>query len=145
MLLAFVEEIQNFKYNKVIKIMLNIAICDDIAILRETINNHIKSYEIEKGCSFNIIHFDSGEELVGKIGEGNIKFNLYFLDFYMRELTGYETAKHIRQFDTDSHIVLLCEYSNYTYKFRDVKPLEMISKPVLKDDIYNILNKILQR
>ena len=123
--------------------MLNIAICDDMAILREIIEQHINNYKIDKGCSINIFHFESGEDLIDKFEEGKIKFDLFFLDFYMKELTGYETAIYIRQYDTTSHIVFVSSYSKYAYKFHEVKPLGIISKPVSKDDIYSILNKVL--
>lgn len=123
-------------------LLLNIVICDDMPILREYLEMLIHLYEEENGTQFNLYQFDSGEELLDKFDEHKICFDLIFMDYYMKKLTGVETAMHIRHHDTACNIVFLTS-SDSRYEFMSVKPLQILSKPVQKEDVYKILNKVL--
>ncbi|MPN50607.1 hypothetical protein SDC9_198238 [bioreactor metagenome] len=45
-------------------LLINIAICDDMPILREVLAEMIHTYEAEKNTKFNLCEFGSGEELL---------------------------------------------------------------------------------
>lgn len=87
--------------------MLKIALCDDIPILREILETLIHEYETENDIKFNIYQFDSGEELLKKYEENKTFFDVFFLDYYMKKMTGLETALHIRHYDKRCNIVFV--------------------------------------
>lgn len=68
--------------------MLKIALCDNMPVLRQLLEMMIHEYETENKVQFRIYHFGSGEEILEKYREGHISFDLLFLDYYMKKLTG---------------------------------------------------------
>ena len=127
--------------------MLNIGICDDFPINREIIKMIIRQYGEENDQTFSIWEFGSGEELIELLGKGDISFDLVFLDYYMKELTGLETAQKIRQLEqTRSRpacsIVFITAMEN-TYGLMPVKPLRILRKPVSPGTINAILTFVL--
>ena len=54
---------------------------------------------------FNLYEFDSGEEIIEKFDENKKFFDLFFLDNFMKKLTGLQTVLRIRE---DNRIVSHC-------------------------------------
>ncbi len=122
--------------------MLNIALCDDIPVLREMLETLIHEYETENDTKFNIYQFDSGEELLKKCEENKTFFDVFFLDYYMKKMTGLDTALHIRHYDKKCNIIFVTS-SIKRYELLEADPLRILSKPVHKEDIFSILNGVL--
>lgn len=122
--------------------MLKIALCDDTPILREILETLIHEYETENDIKFNIYQFDSGEELLKKYEENKTFFDVFFLDYYMKKMTGLETALHIRHYDKRCNIVFVTS-SFKRYELLEADPLRILSKPVQKADVFAILNGVL--
>ena len=62
---------------------VKIGICDDVPILRDVIESYIRAYEKQKGLSFQIDKFSSGEELIKEFEKGG-SYDLLFLDQKMK-------------------------------------------------------------
>lgn len=127
--------------------MLNIGICDDFPIFRELIETCIQQYDEKKENIFNIRQFGSGEELLDWLDRENVRFDLLFLDYYMKKLTGLETAKRIRQMELNGSksvcsIVFVTSMDD-PYELMSVHPLRVIRKPVSQEIINDILDKVL--
>lgn len=127
--------------------MMNIGICDDITINCEVIEAAILQYGEENNITFNIRKFGSGEELIDLISMEDASFDLLFLDYYMKELTGLETAKRIRHLEQAGckpacNIVFVTSMDN-TYELMCVHPLRVIRKPVSPGIINAILTYVL--
>lgn len=123
-------------------IMLNIALCDDIPVLRDLLEMIIHEYEMVNNVQFSIYQFDSGEELLEKYREGHINFNLLFLDNYMKKLTGIKTALIIRKYYKSCHIVFVTA-SDVQHEFMAAAPLAILHKPVRIECIFEVLDKVL--
>jgi len=99
----------------------------------------IHLYEEEKVVLFNIYEFSSGEELLEEIEKHDIVFDVLFLDNSMKKLTGLETARLIRQFESTSacSIVFVTSADDHD-QFMQVKPLQVISyaNPVPRNALY---------
>ena len=87
--------------------MINIAICDDMAKFRNDLECIIHKYEEEKEATFRLFSFESGEELIEKFDEDNFLIDIFFIDYYMRELNGVQTALHIREKNSKCKIVFV--------------------------------------
>ena len=123
-------------------VLLNIALCDDIPVLRETLETLIHEYETENDIKFNIYQFDSGEELLREYEDNKTFFDIFFLDYYMKKMTGLDTALHIRHYDKKCNIIFVTS-SIKRYELLEADPLRILSKPVHKEDIFSILNGVL--
>lgn len=122
--------------------MLNIALCDDIPVLRGILETLIHEYEAEYNIKFDIYQFDSGEELLKKYEKSKTFFDVFFLDYYMKKMTGLDTALHIRNYDKKCNIVFVTS-SIKRYELLAADPMRILSKPVHKEDVYAILNRVI--
>ncbi|TGE37210.1 response regulator [Desulfosporosinus fructosivorans] len=124
--------------------MLNIAICDDRPIQRKLLNLLIHEYEEQNGVRFNLYEFDSGEEIIEKFEENKDFFDLFFLDNFMKKLTGLQTALRIRYDNTECHIVFVtASDKQMQHAFMAASPLEILFKPLQQEDINKILDEVL--
>lgn len=122
--------------------MLNIALCDDMPVFRDVLEMHINEYASEHNIQFITTHFNSGEALLEMFDSDKSFFNLFFLDYYMKTLTGLDTALHIRQFDQKASIVFVssnCRTNDLTI----ANPIKILMKPVQKEEVFEILNLVL--
>jgi DNA-binding LytR/AlgR family response regulator len=122
--------------------LLNIALCDDMPVLRGILEMLIHEYETENKIKFNIYQFDSGEELLETFEEDKSFFDIFFLDYYMKKLTGLETALHIRRFDKNSSIVFVTSAFKRNELFV-VNPLRILGKSPKKEEVFEILDGVL--
>lgn len=122
--------------------MLNIALCDDMPVLRGILETLIHEYEAEYNIKFDIYQFDSGEELLKKYEKSKTFFDVFFLDYYMKKMTGLDTALHIRNYDKKCNIVFVTS-SIKRYELLAADLMRILSKPVHKEDVYAILNRVL--
>ncbi|EGW40119.1 response regulator [Desulfosporosinus sp. OT] len=126
--------------------MFTIGICDDRPLCRQLLEAFIHLYEEEKEFLFDIHQFGSGEELLEELKKHVMVFDLLFLDNSMKKLTGLETAKQIRQYDSMSacNIVFVTSEDDHE-QFRQVQPLQVVCKPGSREHIGAILDKVLSK
>lgn len=126
--------------------MLTIGICDDRPLCRQLLEAFIHLYEKEKGVSFDIYQFGSGEELLEELNKLGMIFDLLFLDNSMKKLTGLETAKQVRQSNSMStcSIVFVTSADDHD-QFMQVQPLQVLCKPGTQERINAILDKALAK
>ncbi|AHF08986.1 MULTISPECIES: response regulator [Dehalobacter] len=126
--------------------MLTIGICDDRPLCRQLLEAFIHLYEKEKGVSFDIYQFGSGEELLEELNKLGMIFDLLFLDNSMKKLTGLETTKQIRQSASMStcSIVFVTSADDHD-QFMQVQPLQVLCKPGTQERIDAILDKALAK
>lgn len=83
--------------------MVRVAVVDDEAEMLEYLENSIEKAFEEMNVEVETFAFNKGSELVRQQGE--MKFDIIFLDLEMPEMDGFEVARRIR--DTDSKVVLV--------------------------------------
>ncbi len=121
---------------------MNIALCDDFEFFTELLKELIEEYKAEHNITDILIQtFDSGEVLLSKITDNINYFDLIFLDQNMKKLTGSETALQIRQLGGTCEIVFVSS-ELAKYQFMCSKPLRILRKPPIKEDIYQILSTV---
>ncbi len=126
--------------------MLNIAICDDMPVFRNDIERLIHQFEEEKGVKFGLSFFESGEELIKKFDEDLNLIDVFFLDYFMQELNGVQTALHIRKKNSNCNIVFVTSaVSGNLYEFMQVSPVGILSKPVKKEKIFEVMGKVVNK
>ncbi len=123
--------------------MLNIGICDDSFILREIIELYINNFNTENENSSNIWQFSSGEEFLDRLDSENINFDLLFLDYHMKKLTGLETARRVRHSErinskSPCKIVFVTSMDHIP-ELMSVNPLKVILKPASQEIINEVL------
>ncbi|MCL2398421.1 MAG: LytTR family DNA-binding domain-containing protein [Defluviitaleaceae bacterium] len=125
--------------------MIHIAVCDDIP---EHLNHTLMLLDVYqqkrpdiKLCLHN---FNSGEQLISALDMGQ-RFDLYLLDILMPKTNGIKLAQHIRLLDKDIPLVFLTQSTDYALDAFSVYAVQYILKPVNKDALFLVLNKLLDK
>lgn len=121
-------------------ILIKIAICDDSSIDAEIMKSFLEDYYDKKHCFCEISIYSSGEELIETYQNAGNKFHLLFLDIFMNQLNGIETATLIRQYDDNVKIVFCTvslehavdSYEVFAYGYL-VKPFDVSKMRALLD------------
>lgn len=124
--------------------MVNIAICDDNIAICSEIENILLKYAQKNSIKFNIDIFYSGEEIYNFLTNGD-KYNIIFMDIEMRKLNGIQLGLKIRDEleDEITKIVYISSYEGYAMELFDIRPFNFIIKPIDKEKIIKILDKLI--
>ena len=120
---------------------IRIAICDDEEYYREELKKLISVYGNEYETDVTVKDFDNMEELSRLICEGQIKYDLLFLDVEMPGCSGIDGAKRIREFDKEVVICFVTSHDKYALSAFEVDALGYVVKPVKYVDIKRQIEK----
>lgn len=121
--------------------MIKIAICDDSYIDAEIMKAFLEDYYAKKNSFCEIMIYSSGEELIETYQSDGNKFHLLFLDIYMKQLNGIETATIIRKFDEHVKIVFCTVSLEHAVDSYDVFAYGYLLKPFDVTKLRALLDK----
>lgn len=123
---------------------LRIAITDDLNSEREKLSSAIAAPFEKVGLAIgNIDEFTSGEALLRQFSAG--KYDLIFLDIYMGEISGVETAKRIRSIDKNVMLVFVTTSNEFASESYAVKANFYLLKPIRSDSIKQLAETLAQQ
>ena len=112
---------------------MNIAICDDIASDVEEIRGYLLDYFEQNGFTGNIHVFYSGEALLDDFKPG--RFDVIFLDIYMRGISGVETATKIRESDPNCLLVFITSSDSHMRDGFALRAASYVEKPLTPEKL----------
>ena len=120
---------------------MKIAVCDDDMATREHIVTLIK----EQIRDTAVVTFASGEEML----KAKEDFDISFLDVKMKELSGMDVAKHIRQEQEQngskkSIIIFVTGYEKYMNDAFDVLAFHYLLKPIDEEKFRTVFGRALK-
>lgn len=115
---------------------MNIAICDDDGVFRNTLDSHLKNYFNERSISLNFFHFSCGEELL----ESTILFDLVFLDVEMGKINGIDTGKELKRKNPHSIIFVITSHDGYLDDAFKIRAFRFLQKPLNVVRLYKALD-----
>jgi DNA-binding LytR/AlgR family response regulator len=118
---------------------LLIAICEDT----ESDLKKLKGFIEASGTLFELDVYEDGADLIAEFTKG--RYDLVFLDVFMEQLSGVETAEQIRQVDTEVVIVFATTSDDYTREGYRLNAYKYMIKPVLRSDVEESLDLALVR
>lgn len=120
---------------------IKIAVCDDLKTDREDIISLLSSYLDQNDLYVKIDEFESGEAFL----KSDIAcYSLVFMDIFMGDLNGMETAKKIIQMNHKIQIVFASTSIDFAAEAFNIEALHYIVKPVDKAQIYKVLDKFFE-
>lgn len=120
-----------------------IAVCDDLSEELERVAAILSRWQSEKNAALRYRLFSNGVELLDAAGEE--RFDLYLLDIMMPGMSGLDVAAEIRQKDDAADIVFLTSSPGFAYESYSVHALDYLLKPVQKERLRPILDRLLLR
>jgi DNA-binding LytR/AlgR family response regulator len=112
---------------------LRIALCEDTNFEADLLTALIDM----SGVPNAIERFTSGEAFLEDFAKE--KYDLIFLDVYMGELTGVQTAERIRDIDTQVVIVFTTTSDDFTREGYRLNAYKYLLKPVVEEDVVDAL------
>ena len=110
--------------------MTRIAIVEDEAAVREQLAGYVQRYTRQYGTQFEVTMFTDGVEI---LEDYRPVYAIIFLDVEMQHLDGMETARRIRELDSDVLLIFITNMAQYAIKGYAVGALDYVLKPVPVD------------
>ncbi len=120
---------------------MRIAICDDGAAQRQLLGQYVQEWAATAGVRADIVFFPSGEGFLFA-WEDDRAYDLVMLDIEMGEINGCDLAARIRGQDQTVPIVFVTGYEEYMSYGYDVAALHYLVKPVKKDRLFAVLDRV---
>lgn len=115
---------------------LKIAVCDDFEADRQLLISLIKAEHITYECT----SYNSGEALLWDFKD-SAQFDIIFLDIFMKDINGVETAKRIRAVDENALIIFVSSSDDFYREAYDLYAFNYLIKPLTKDKLLEVLNR----
>jgi DNA-binding LytR/AlgR family response regulator len=112
---------------------LRVAICEDTDVEATILISYIETSNL----NVQVERFASGEAFVEVFAAD--KYDLIFLDVYMGEMTGVQTAEKIREQDNQVVIVFTTTSEDFTREGYRLNAYKYMLKPVYQDDVVDAL------
>ena len=124
--------------------MIKIALCDDEGKFLEVEKKLIAEYFEDKGMSFSVECYSSGEELLDDDAMLKIA-DLIILDVEMKGIDGISVAKKIREQNDKVNIAFLSAHMNYSTDGYHVRAVRFILKTMddIKDYLFECLDCVM--
>lgn len=122
---------------------MRIAIVDDIASEREYLKAGLTAQLARLSLDAVILGFASGADFLTAAGKE--RFDLVFLDIYMGNENGVDTAQALRRFDTDCMLVFTTTSTDHALDGFRVRALHYLVKPCTEADLSALLDEIVKR
>lgn len=107
---------------------MHAALVDDVKKEREMIRAELEEFAREKKTELQLDEYSSGEEFMRSFIPGS--FDIIFLDIYMDEMTGIDTARKIREKDDQSMIIFLTTSHEHMGDAFAIHAFDYVEKPI---------------
>lgn len=122
---------------------MRIAIVDDIASEREHLNMELDVQLARLSLDAVIFGYASGADFLAAAEKE--RFDLVFLDIYMGNENGMDTAHALRRFDTDCMLVFITTSADHALEGFRVRALHYLVKPFTQEDLAALFDEIVKR
>lgn len=119
---------------------MTIAVADDLECIRANLCLLLKKYFAAKNTEVNISVFSDGSQLINDFNKG--KYQLIFLDIYMKDMNGIDTAKLIRSKDSSCPIVFITTSNSFAAESYEVNACGYLIKPVTEEKLFAVMDRL---
>lgn len=121
---------------------IRIAIGDDDSLCLENTRNLVSHWGDQSGVSVKTEIFENGDSLLNYCHRE--KTDIILLDILMPLLNGMDTAREIREFDSNVKLLFLTSSPEFAVESYDVRASGYLLKPVAYGKLEKVLNNCLQ-
>lgn len=122
---------------------MRIAIIDDIAAERESLHERVNMQLARLSLHADIFEYGNGRDFLADAKEQ--QFELAFLDIYMENENGLDTAKKLRLFDTGCMLVFTTSSSSHALDGFRVRAMHYLVKPYTDRELTELFDEVLER
>ena len=121
--------------------MIKVAICDDIRVERQNIQNELERYLAERGLTdqFTVEAFSDPRTMIRRCSV--VDFELFLLDILMPQITGIDTARELQEMLPDAQFIFVTTTSEFVMDAISLKALYYLLKPYSSADFDEAMNR----
>lgn len=119
---------------------MKVAICDDEKVFHKEITNLLHKFQKARKIDIFMDHYENGSSLL----QSEQEYDIIFLDYQMEEMDGIETARKLRETNSDSIIIFISAYPSAALDAFEVKTFRFIQKPIDENKLYKALDDYLR-
>lgn len=119
---------------------MKIAVIDDRKEDRDKLSNLLREELNSRGYSLTVTCFADGESFLEQFQGGT--YDMIFLDIYMKELTGIETAQGIRRLDQNVRLIFCTTSNEFASESYSVRADDYILKPYESSTLMRVFDKL---
>ncbi len=120
--------------------MLHLAVCDDRTEDRARLCRLLEEYGQHNHLELTVDQWTTGEDFLHAFAPG--QYQVLFLDIYMGQINGVETARAIREQDEDCAIVFVTTSTEHALEGFGVNALHYLLKPVTADQLKMVFQRL---
>lgn len=121
---------------------MNIALVEDNEIDTRHLVDLLRSFEKQNKLPLSIDCFNSGSSFLENFEK--YKYSIIFMDIFMADKNGIETALSIRETDQSCIIIFLTSSNEFLHEAFSCHAFEYIQKPATEERVFHVLNDALQ-
>lgn len=106
---------------------MNVAIVDDELEMRQTLVEYIGKFGEESGIELGTVTFESGEQFLKDYRK---IFDIIIFDIDMPGINGIDTARKLRETDSNVTIIFVTNIAQYAINGYEVDAVDYILKPI---------------
>jgi len=126
--------------------MINIYICDDNEITIEKGKSLFKKYSTNTQVDLQVRSFKRAEDMLFYMEDAYEIPHIIYLDIFMDELNGMETAKKLRNKNYEGEIIFLTTSPDYVFDAFDVRSFHYLVKQNIDEQrFYEILDEVIHK
>lgn len=122
---------------------MRIAIVDDIEPERKVLGKRLESQLARLRLHGEISDYETGREFL--LAAKKNPFDLVFLDIYMKNENGVDTAKILRRFDTDCLLVFTTTSTDHALDGFRVRAIQYLVKPYTDKELAALFDEVMKR
>ena len=120
------------------------ALCDDDASYAWNVADLVRQWSQRTGARTETEQFPSAEAFLFRYSEQK-DFDVLLLDVEMGAMDGVALARAVREDNDDIQIVFITGYSDYISQGYEVSALHYLTKPVVPEKLFQVLNRAVSR
>ena len=120
--------------------LLHLAVCDDRMEDRKKLCRLLKEYGQYNNLELTVDQWGTGEDLLRAFSPGH--YHLLFLDIYMKQLNGVETARTLREQDENCAIVFVTTSPEHAVDGFNVNALHYLLKPITAAQLDTVFQRL---
>ncbi len=124
--------------------IVKFAICDDEITETKYLSKLIDKWAGTNKKAVKVLTFDSAESFLFHYAEDK-SVDILLLDIQMKNMSGMELAKQIRQDNDSVQIVFITGYPDFMAEGYEVSALHYLMKPINEQKLFDVLDKACKR
>ena len=119
---------------------MRVAVIDDESIFRMQLKMMVEKVATNRALTLEVEEFDTGQSFVEALTER--RFDIVFMDIYMPDMDGIETAKKLRALTEKTLLIFMTASEGHYPDAFSLHAFDYVTKPFTLERIDNLISEI---